>query len=472
MKKIIRKKYLIVIIFTIAFLLRLYWLSPWLEDWDSVQFAFALHNFDISINQPHAPGYFFYILIGKFINFFLKNDTLSLTMLSAILGSLSVVPFFLLIKKLFNNKAVAIISSIIFIFIPIGWVMSEVALTNMPGLFFLLVFAYLLFSYEEKKIVALSFIGGLILGVRFTEFPIIISLLSIFLIREFKIKKIVSSFFAFIGGVFLWLIPTIYLTGTKGAIDSYKWIASYIISHDSVLGQNLSFSSFLTNRLDKLVNLLNISYSWPFLVLVSFAYFFILFTKKNVTKNGFLFISVWTLSYLIPLIFIYNLEVPRYTLPLLPIFSIVAAYPLVKIKNNLFSPLYNILTIIAIIFLFQQVFSQLKRSRSQIPPTIAAVQYIKDNYSPQKTIVLSSYTFRQFQYYAPEFVNFYAEKLTPDRIGQKEIVVIDYIGLKENIPQEFKAEIIETKEFVGDSDIYSRIPKVTLYTLKLYGHRQ
>ena len=455
--KFFEENRIILIIFSSAFILRLIFLSPWLEDWDSVQFAFALHKFDISINQPHAPGYFFYILMGRTINFLVKNDTLSLTLLSAILGSLSVIPFFLLVKKLLNNKAVAIISSIIFIFIPIGWMMSEVALTNMPGLFFLLVFAYLLFSYGQKNIFVLCFAGGLILGVRFTEIPIIISLLLIFIIKDINFKKIISCLIAFAGGLCLWLIPTIYLTGIKGSINSYKWIAGYVISHDSMLG----------HRLEKLFNLLTISYSLPLLTLVLFSYFYIFFTKKNMGKNNFRFILVWTFSYLVPLILVYNLEVPRYTLPLLPVFAIIVSYPLLTLKNKSLSFLYKIFLVFTILFLCQQGLSQLKRSRSQIPPTIAATQYVKDNYSPLNTIVLSSYTFRQFQYYAPEFQNFYAEKLTPEKINQKEIVVIDYSGLKENLPQQYKAEIIETKQFTGDKDIYSRIPKVTLYFLKL-----
>jgi len=470
-KKIIRENYPILIIFLLALVLRLYWLSPWLEDWDSVQFALAMHNFDISINQPHAPGYFLYILMGKFLLSLLKNDTLSLTLLSSILGSLSVIPFFLLVKKLFKNKNLAIISSFLFIFIPIGWMMSEVALTNMPGLFSLLVFTYLLFLYGRKNLPILSFLGGFILGIRFTEFPIIISLLSIFLIRDFRVKKIIYCFFAFTIGVCIWLIPTIYLTGSNEFVKSYKWIASYIISHDSFFGQGIKSLNFFTNRLEKLFYLLKIAYSLQLLIIVSISYLYIFLTRKNLKRYNFQFILVWTLSYFVPLIFIYNLEVPRYTLPLLPIFVIVASYPLVNLKNRSMSFVYRVVFVITFFFLFQQGFSQLKRFRAQTPPTIAAVNYIKDNFSAKGTVILASYTYRQFQYYAPEFLSFYSENLTRENIIQKDTVVIDYLGLKEKIPQFYKVEIVDSKEFLGDVDIYSRVPKVTLYILKLYENK-
>lgn len=117
-----------------SFVLRLLFMSPWLEDWDSVQFALGLHEFSIVEHQPHPPGYPLYILLGRVANLIFLNDTKSLTAISAFLGTLSVVPFFLLLKRLFNNK-VAIFASIIFILIPVHWTLSEIPISNIPGFF-------------------------------------------------------------------------------------------------------------------------------------------------------------------------------------------------------------------------------------------------------------------------------------------------------------------------------------------------
>lgn len=44
---------------------------------DSVNFALALKDFDISKHQPHPPGYIVYIGLAKFINLFVKDANTS-----------------------------------------------------------------------------------------------------------------------------------------------------------------------------------------------------------------------------------------------------------------------------------------------------------------------------------------------------------------------------------------------------------
>ena len=52
----------ILFIVVLSLILRLLYISPWLEDWDSVQFALAMNNYSLDLHQPHAPGYPLYIL--------------------------------------------------------------------------------------------------------------------------------------------------------------------------------------------------------------------------------------------------------------------------------------------------------------------------------------------------------------------------------------------------------------------------
>src|SRR3989344_4284237 len=166
----------IIIISLSALIFRLAFLSPWLEDWDSVQFALALHDFDITKHQPHAPGYPIYILLGKLLYLFTGNDTQALVLLSSLLGSFIIVPFYLLTRLMFG-KLTGLIASSLLVLTPVEWVLSETALTNIPGLFFLVLWAYLLFlwSGNRSKLIFVSYFGGLILGVRFTELPVILA---------------------------------------------------------------------------------------------------------------------------------------------------------------------------------------------------------------------------------------------------------------------------------------------------------
>lgn len=97
---------IVTLLFTTSLFLRLLFLSPLLEDWDSVQFAIALDEFSLSKHQPHAPGYPIYILLGKIFNLFFQDKTLDLTLLSAVFGSLGIVLVHILIEKAQKSKSI------------------------------------------------------------------------------------------------------------------------------------------------------------------------------------------------------------------------------------------------------------------------------------------------------------------------------------------------------------------------------
>lgn len=445
---------ILLILVLIGLALRLPFLSLYLEDWDSVQFALGLKSYSIAQHQPHPPGYPLYILLGKIFWQFTRNDTLALTLLSGILGSLATVPLFLLVKKMFDQKT-AVLSSILFLIMPISWTLSIVGLTNIPGLFFLLVFIYFLYSFKKslKNLIFISLLGGLILGVRFTELPIILALLGLVLWKHLSLKRIFISLLFFLLGVSLWMIPVVALTGLDKFLDSYSWIANYVITHDALVGK----------RLESLMFLLQVGYT-PYFIIFGFGTALISLLKKELIRQfRFQFLIVWLLAYVIPLIFIYNLEVPRYTLPLLPPLVILSStYFTHLIKKNRF---LIIILVVILISLFKQSFSQVNRFYSLTPPTIAAVNYVRENFDPKNTIVIASFTYRQFQYYAPQFLTFYGELTYWGKLTNDKTIIIDYLGLKDKIDL-YNFEVAETKNFSGDKDIFTRIPSVNIYVLK------
>ena len=46
-----------------------------LYNWDAVQFALALREFDIAKHQPHPPGYVLYVGLGRLVNATLADPT-------------------------------------------------------------------------------------------------------------------------------------------------------------------------------------------------------------------------------------------------------------------------------------------------------------------------------------------------------------------------------------------------------------
>lgn len=463
----VEKNWMVLLIITVASLLRFLFLSPWLEDWDSVQFALALHNYSLVDHQPHAPGYPLYILLGRVLNSFLQNDTLTLTVLSAVFGSLLVFPLFFLTKEMFDKRT-AIFASLFAIAIPIEWISSESALTNIPGLFFLILIGYLIYQWKEmpSRIILVSFLAGVMLGVRFTELPVLVGILGLVFIRQKRIKLGITSLAAFLLGVASWILPLISITGFEEFKESYGWIANYVIKHDMLLGQKITaVPDILFLRLGELWYLLNVSYTPYFVYAGIFTILFSYFFRRTFLKEfRYQFTGIWLLTYGVPLLFLYNLEVPRYTLPLLP--------PMVILTASMFSALIKktVFFYLFLIPLWVVVFlgglSQVKRFRESIPPTIAAVNYMKGNFNPQDTIIGSTFTYRHFQYYAPQFKTFYGDAINQASIEKDKIVVIDYIGLKEKNTQLQGYSVVQSKEFKRDPDVFPRISQVTLYILK------
>lgn len=448
----------IIFLVLLALILRILFLSHWLEDWDSVQFALALHHYSLINELPHPPGYPLYILLGKIFLLIFKDDNLSLTLISALLGSLSTIPLYFLSKEMFN-KTVALISVILFMFMPISWTLSEVALTNIPGLFFELLIIWGIYHFREnnKKILILSALSGLCLGMRFTEASILVFLLGFIVFRKGP-KFILLTALSFIIGLSLWLFPLILISTPNLFIKAYSTNALYILHHDSQLNQSLPIKHLLIERAINLWSLLSIGFTPIFLIIGLLSLIYLL---KNYRQINFLLI--WLIAYLIPLGLFFNLQVTRYTLPLLPPLSIIVSLAFFQFKK---SKMIYLLFGIVIIIISKNSFSQVKRFHDLTPPIILSSLFVKQNFSPQSILIIPTYTKRHFEYYDPSF-----RLITPDKLNQAltinpKTIITDTDTIKDQIIQQTNYRLKQTKIFEGDYDIYTRTPKVTIYVLQ------
>lgn len=451
------------VIFTLV--IRLQFLSPFLEDWDSVQFALGLHNYSITEHQPHPPGYPLYILFGKFFYFFLNDDLKALSFLSALFGSLLLVNLYFLTKKMFDQLT-ALIATVIFISTPLPWLLSEVALTDIPGLFFLTLAAYLIYitRNNQRIFLLICLLSGLILGFRTNSFLIIVGLIFLVVLKRNNLKFTILSIILLIAGTAIWLLPLIIITGPKQFLNSYFSISNYVISHDIFLGDNLSFKNIIKLKAIKFWYLSQIAYT-PLLSSISIITLIYLFFKRKFwSEFKYQFLSVWITAHLIPQFVFYNLEMPRHTLALLPpiliLISSVLSDLIAKNKH------YVLFLLLILSVLFTQSWSQIQRFKSQVPPTIQPIQYIKNNFKPEDVIIISSLTYRHLQYYAPEYKTYYSRKDHQIDIPKGKTVIIDHPDLKDKIIQSANFKITDSYEFKGDNDIYPRVSKTNLYILK------
>ena len=55
-----------------------------LYNWDAVQFALALNEYDVVKHQPHPPGYILYVALGRLVNHWLADPTAAYVVLAVV----------------------------------------------------------------------------------------------------------------------------------------------------------------------------------------------------------------------------------------------------------------------------------------------------------------------------------------------------------------------------------------------------
>ncbi|MCX7725613.1 MAG: hypothetical protein N2053_02060, partial [Chitinispirillaceae bacterium] len=114
-------------------------------DYDSVNYALGIiEKFNVSENTPHPPGYFFHILLGKFLHLFLENP-FQIQQIENILYLLLLLSVLFMIPTC-NGIRVFICTLPLFLFL-VGAPVHYAALAGFSGLI-----SYLVFFTIEKKI--------------------------------------------------------------------------------------------------------------------------------------------------------------------------------------------------------------------------------------------------------------------------------------------------------------------------------
>jgi hypothetical protein len=123
-----RRWFRALIVFAVAALIRIPFRASYLVNWDSVNFALGVESFDLESHQPHPPGYIGYVLLGRVIDWLVRDPVTALTAISVVAGSAATMLVYLLATRMTSERA-SIIAAALFGTSPLVWYYSEVALT-------------------------------------------------------------------------------------------------------------------------------------------------------------------------------------------------------------------------------------------------------------------------------------------------------------------------------------------------------
>jgi len=211
---------------------------------DSVNFALALKRFDPVAYQPHPPGYFLYVCLGRLSNLVFSDANAALVAISISFSCGAVAMIYWLAENWFGAAA-ARFAALIFLFSPLAWFHGMVALTYIVEAFFSALVGYL--CWRGQGIAA-----AIALGVAGGFRPSSIVFLAPLLLFSLRKGQRVSAVFALILITAAWFVPMVRLSAGMAYFSS---LASLWIT---VPGKASVFNSTILNSFARAITIIGI----------------------------------------------------------------------------------------------------------------------------------------------------------------------------------------------------------------------
>jgi transmembrane protein TMEM260 (protein O-mannosyltransferase) len=211
-----------------------------LYNWDAVQFALALNEYDVVKHQPHPPGYILYVGLGRIVNAFLHDEAGAYVLLAVVLSGLATFVVYMLALAVYD-RTTAIAAAVLLAVSPLFWFYGSVGLTYVVEALVASVVAYFagraLHRSETDAWLAAACLG-LAGGLRPSIILVLLPLwLGSVVVGVGHIRTVVVGLFLIGGAALTWFVPMVWLTG---GLDRYiaasLELAETVVIPTSILG--------------------------------------------------------------------------------------------------------------------------------------------------------------------------------------------------------------------------------------------
>jgi len=476
-----RSTALIITLFIAPLILYISFMSIGLDYFDSFEYAFALDRWETALIQVHPPSYPVYVYSAKFVQLFAQDTHLTLTLLSAISGAITLILLPMVAHAGTNNRHAGFIAALILIFVPGFWLSSELALGDIHGLAMTLIAVALLLYASPNRSPMIFYLGCLLAGLSLGTRPqngipvAMAGLVALYQLRPFNqkyIQTVIIGFTAGFIGLLLWIIP-IYQTfdGYAGysGFDLYFERLSALREHnqttDSLFSQDLTLEN-LTQRLDQFLDAwihLITARNTPLFIVVA-GLFLVGLIGVPLRKRFTWFLVLWFILDTLKTFMIISMERPRLFLPaLLPLVILVA------LGYSNFRGRWRILRvgIIGLMAIFLWISLPLVIQLNQILASPEqATQYVLDNYPLESgtATVVSQGSFQAAQYRLGDYKHLYTPYFdAASWADQIEFDAPDYLIILDGddiAPEIFDALTSRLNYVPIDDRVFERDPRV------------
>jgi len=190
-----------------------------LYNWDAVQFALALSEYDVGKHQPHPPGYILYVVLGRLVNAWLGDPAAAYVLLAVVFSGLTTFVVYFLARTIYERTTALAAASLLAVS-PLFWFYGSVGLTYAGEALFASTVAY--FAYRALQgsrvdawlgAVYLGLAAGMRQSLLVLLFPLWLGAVAVGL-RSRAVVALGGALL--VGAVLTWFLPMIWLTGGFG----------------------------------------------------------------------------------------------------------------------------------------------------------------------------------------------------------------------------------------------------------------
>jgi hypothetical protein len=440
------------LIFLTALALYIISRSPSLDEWDSVQFAMGIREYDLWKHQPHPPGYPLYIFFSWLpVRFFGWSPEFSLQFISCAGGALFVAAWFCIVRLQFGERFAWLAAGTLAV-TPVVWMTSIRALTDSlaAGLLSVQLFCSLLFRNEgrTRQLITTALFGAAAAGVRPQLLPVaLLILVAPFFQRRAGARIWLTGGAIFVAGCLLWLVPTWYIQSTlPGPVTGWRsypaqlysqWLWRFGQPGVFIGGSHITLLYFAKQFALHILGWFGIGlgFLWsPFTLiagtLLAFSSLVVYAARFNEQDRNFWKTHwAWAL-FQIALVFCFLPADQRYYLVIMPLLLVA----LLRGFWHMRIPLCLGMFLSPALLLSISIPAAIESHRQPAPP-IKAVRFLQQQYSSDQrgdVLLFLAHCQRHFKWYAPEFTVFDdlpSSAVPADRLQKAKAIYTDELRL-------------------------------------------